>query len=506
MTTTTTTSAYDRLLGLVQDASLLESTSELLGWDQETMMPEGGVEYRSRQLAQLARLSHEHATNSLIADLLDEAAGEHADPATPEAANIREMRRDYEIATKIPADLVEALAKLSSVAMHEWAHARKTNDFAHFKPYLEQTVELCRRKADCLGVPQDGERWDALADTFEPGMRAADIAVVFKPIRERLASLVSDLMSSDTSPNNAFNEAVVPIEDQKRFTRKVAEAFGFDFERGRLDTSVHPFCGGSHCNDVRMTTRFRENEVNDALGGTMHETGHGLYEQGLPFEHVGTPLGTAISLGIHESQSRMWENQVGRSRQFWEWCAPLARETLGAPVAGLSNDDFYQGANIVRPGFIRVDADEATYNLHIMIRFELERALISGDLDAGDVPGEWNRMYKDYLGLEVTEDRLGCLQDVHWSMGAIGYFPTYTLGNLYCAQLFDTACSQNPGMMDGFSEGRFAPLLDWLRENVHSHGRRYPASELCEMVTGSTLTADPLMDYLEGKLRPLYGV
>ena len=346
-----TDTAYVRLLGFVKEASLLESTAELLSWDQETMMPPGGVELRSRQLAQLALLAHERATDDRIGDLLDEASAEHTDEDTPESANIREMRRDHDMATKIPADLVEALAKLSSVAQHEWIRARKNNDFNHFKPYLEQMIELSRRKADCLGIPEGGERWDALADTFEPGMRAKEIAVVFSPIRDRLSGLVDDLMSSSIGPSNAFNEAMIPIPVQERFTRTIAEKFGFDFNRGRMDTSVHPFCGGSHCNDVRITTRFQENHVNDALGGTMHETGHGLYEQGLSFESFGTPLGQATSLGIHESQSRMWENQVGRSREFWEWCAPLAREMLGEPVDGLSNEEFYGGANIVRPGF-----------------------------------------------------------------------------------------------------------------------------------------------------------
>jgi carboxypeptidase Taq len=470
------------------------------------MMPSGGVEFRSRQLSQLARLSHEHSTDERIGELLEEAADEHTDEDSPESANIREMRRDYDMATKIPADLIESIAKLSSIAQHEWVHARKNNDFNHFKPHLEKMIELSRRKADCLGVPEGGELWDALADTFEPGMCAREIATIFEPIRDRLSGLVADLMSSSTRPSNAFNDAVIPIPDQERFTRMVAEKFGFDFNRGRLDTSVHPFCGGSHCNDVRMTSRFLDTNVNDALGGVMHETGHGLYEQGLPYEHVGTPLGDSISLGIHESQSRMWENQVGRSPQFWEWCAPIAKETLGDQVAGLTVEDIYGGANIVRPGFIRVDADEATYNLHVMVRFELERALISGDLDAADIPGEWNRMYKDYLGLEVTEDRLGCLQDVHWSMGAIGYFPTYTLGNLYCAQFFESACAAMPGLVDGFATGTFEPLLEWLRTNIHSHGRRYRAADLCERITGKPLSAEPLMNYLEGKLRPLYGV
>lgn len=508
MTTTTakTKTSYQELVELIQDAALLSSSAEILSWDQETMMPNGGVEYRSRQMALLARLEHAQSTDGRIGDLIGAAEAEHSDPTSAEAANIREMKRNFERATKLPADLVESFAKLASVAQHEWAHARETNDFAHFQPYLEQMVDLNRTKADCLGVPEGGERWDALADTFETGMRAANIEKIFTPLRERLSQLVAELMANGKAPSNALNEAELPIPAQEKLSRTIADQFGFDFTRGRLDTSVHPFCGGSHCNDVRLTTRFQSNRVNDAIGGTMHETGHGLYEQGLPFEHVGTPLGESVSLGIHESQSRMWENQVGRSRQFWEWCAPVCKDILGAPVADLSVDDFYGGANIVEPGFIRVDADEATYNLHIMIRFDLERALISGALEVKDLPGEWNRMYKEYLGLDVPEDRVGCLQDVHWSMGAMGYFPTYTLGNLYCAQFFEAACEAMPQLLDGFADGNFAPLLQWLRENIHQHGCRYRADELCERVTGKPLSPEPLMRHLEGKLRPLYGV
>ncbi|MCH2144958.1 MAG: carboxypeptidase M32 [Phycisphaerales bacterium] len=506
MTTTVAGTAYDRLLNLHQEGSLLGSTAEILSWDQETMMPSGGLEYRSRQMALLARLSHERRTDPRLEELLNEAEAEGHAEDSPEHAQIREIRRDYEMATRLPADLVEEFAKLSSVSQHVWADARKNSDFQAFKPHLEQLVELSRRKADCLGIPEGGERWDALADTYEPGMRASEVAAVFEPLRDRLSNLIKELGASSNGPSNAFNEATIEIDAQSTFVREIATAFGFDFERGRLDRSVHPFCGGSHCNDVRLTTRFQPTEFNDALGSTMHEAGHGLYEQGLPFSMVGLPLGEAISLGIHESQSRMWENQVGRSEAFWKWCAPRAKEKIGAPLAHLSFEDFYGGANIVRPGFIRVEADEATYNLHIMIRFELERAIIGGDLAVADIPGEWNRMYKDYLGLDVPEDRVGCLQDVHWSMGAMGYFPTYTLGNLYCAQFFNTACEQIPGLEDGFSRGEFAPLLDWLRENIHRHGRRYSASELCLKVTGRPLSSDPLVDYLENKLRPLYGI
>ena len=504
MTTQTATGSYTQLLDHVRECSLLSSTAEILGWDNETMMPKEGLDYRSKQMALLARLTHERATDSRLAELIQDAKGD-CTAGTAEEANVREIERDYSIATRLPGKLVEEMALASSVGQHEWAIARERDDFDHFRPHLEKIISLCREKADCLGVPAGGERWDALADTYEPGMNAADVESVFTPLRARLSTLIQDLAASSTKPSNAFNEAKCTIESQEAFVRRIAEELGFDFNRGRLDRSVHPFCGGSHCNDVRMTTRFQETEVNDALGSTMHESGHGLYEQGLPYEWVGTPLGEAISLGIHESQSRMWENQVGRSRCFWDWCAPIAREMLGGDVARLSDDELYQGANIVRPGFIRVEADEATYNLHIMIRFQLERGMISGDIEAGDIPSEWNRLYKDYLGLDVPNNRVGCLQDVHWSMGAIGYFPTYTLGNIYCAQFFESASKTLPDMAQQFARGEFGGLLSWLREHIHVHGRRYSATDLCERVTGKPLSSEPLLNYLEGKLRPLYG-
>jgi carboxypeptidase Taq len=286
----------------------------------------------------------------------------------------------------------------------------------------------------------------------------------------------------------------------------VAESIGFDFNRGRLDRSTHPFCGGTHCNDVRMTTRYSERCVNDALGSTMHESGHGIYEQGLPFSRIGTPLGEAISLGIHESQSRMWENQVGRSRSFWNWLTPRMGELIGGDVSRFSQEDLYSAANVVEPGFIRVEADEATYNLHVMVRFEIERAVIGGSLEVAGIPAEWNRLYKELLGLEVPDDRRGCLQDIHWSMGAMGYFPTYTLGNLYASQFFEAACEQLPGLVDGFTRGEFNGLREWLRANIHAHGRRFAPAELVQQVTGKPLSAEPLMRHLEGKLRPLYGI
>jgi carboxypeptidase Taq len=312
-------------------------------------------------------------------------------------------------------------------------------------------------------------------------------------------------MSGSRKPSNAIHELRLPIDRQKSFVRMVAEAMGFDFERGRIDTTVHPFCSGSHPGDVRITTRYAEDKLFDGLGSVMHEAGHGLYEQGLLAEHNGTPLGSFVSLGIHESQSRMWENFVGRSLPFWQWCLPKLKEHFGDATSHLTIDDAFGGMNLVQPDLIRVEADEATYNLHIMVRFELERVLMSGELDVADLPHEWNRRYKEYLGVDVPDDARGCMQDVHWSGGSFGYFPTYTLGNLYAAQLFERALEDMPDTYDAFERGDFSGLRVWLNTNLHAHGSRYAPAELCERITGKPLSPQPLLRHLNDQLRPLYG-
>lgn len=507
--TLTPGSSLEALAAIVRDGKLLESTAQILSWDQETMMPPEGVEHRSRQMAQLAKLAHAMLTDARIGELLDAADGECAglDPLSPERVNLREIRRDYERDVKLPASLVEELAEVSSKAQHEWAEARRDSDFARFRPWLERIVALNRRKAECYGWDRtNGEAWDALADGFEPGCTAKMVEGVFTPLRAKLRTLLGRLDAGPKKPSNAFNEHELPVEAQERFVRMVAERLGFDFKRGRLDRSTHPFCGGSHCRDVRLTTRFSPTCVLDGLGSTMHEAGHGMYEQGLSAQAIGLPMGQAVSLSIHESQSRLWENQVGRSRAFWTWGFGTLRDFFGAACDRFSPDDVYAAANVVERGFIRVDADEATYNMHVIVRFQLERGLIDGSLAVKDLPGEWNRLYEQELGVKVPDDRRGCLQDVHWSMGAIGYFPTYTLGTLYAAQLFETAKREIPGLEEGFAKGEFSPLLRWLNAKVHTQGRRYLPEDLCREVTGAPLSADPFMRHLEGKLSPLYGI
>ncbi len=503
------TSAAARLFDRVRQARLLDSTAAILSWDQETMMPPRGVEHRSRQMAQLAGLSHQMFTDPAIGDLLAAAEAETGSlPATaPERVNVREIRRDWTRATKLPAALVEELAQVSSTAQHEWAEARRDSDFKRFRPWLERLVELNRRKAECFGWNrQGGEAWDALADGYEAGCTAAAVERVFTPLRTRLQALLDRIRGASRRPDGSFNDFALPVDAQERFVRAVAQKLGFDFERGRLDRSTHPFCGGSHRNDVRLTTRYNPTCLNDALGSTMHEAGHGMYEQGLPAEWIGLPMGEAVSLSIHESQSRLWENQVGRSEHFWRWARTQLPEHFGAACGRFSLEQLVAAANVVEAGFIRVEADEATYNMHVMIRFSLERVLIGGQLSIGDLPGAWNELYRDYLGVVVPDDRRGCLQDVHWSMGAFGYFPTYTLGTLHAAQFHEAACRELPGLPEDFSRGDFSRLLGWLNRRIHAEGRRWLSGELCRHVTGSELSADPLMRHLEAKLVPLYGL
>jgi carboxypeptidase Taq len=498
--------AYDRLVARWREAQLLNSTAGLLGWDQETYMPSGGLEHRARQLSQLASLAHGIATSPEIGECLAACEADLATMADPDrAVNVRHIRHDYDRETKLPASLVTEFATATSLGQHEWAEARKANDFARFRPHLEKLISLLRRKAECYGW-KGGEPWDALADGYEPGCTAVQVAEVFAPLRTRLARLVGELLAGPKRPDGAFNDFPVPIEAQERLGRMVARRFGFDFNRGRLDRSTHPFCGGACSQDVRMTSRYRERCVNDGLGSVMHETGHGIYEQGLPYGHFGTPLGESVSLGIHESQSRLWENQVGRSRPFWAWLARELPDHCGPEVAAFGVDALYAAANEVEAGFIRVDADEATYNLHIMVRFEIERAVLRGELEAADIPATWNRLYREYLGLTVPDDRQGCLQDIHWSMGAMGYFPTYTLGNLYAAQFFEAALARHPSLPEEFARGEFGTLKRWLNEEIHAHGKRYTPTELCLRITGKPLSADPLLRHLESKLKPLHGL
>jgi carboxypeptidase Taq len=505
--------SFARLRDALREAETVASIGHLLNWDQETYMPPAGAAHRAEQAALVSALAHEKATSPRVGELIAACEADRdvsADPASPWARGVREARRDYDLHTRLPTDLVAELARVGSQAQEAWKHARERSDFPAFRPWLERMMELTRRKAERLRTPGQTELYDALLNEYEPGATAREIQGVFDPLGERLSLLLRELGASGKRPSDAPVRVQIDPARQHELGLFVLRAIGFDFEAGRLDTTTHPFCSGMAPGDTRLTTRYRESSWTDALYSSLHEAGHGLYEQGLPKTPAlyGTPLAQSISLGIHESQSRMWENFVGRSLAFWRWLTPHARRITAAggssPLEGVSAESVYAAVNTAQPSLIRVEADEATYNLHVMVRFRLERALFAGELKVADLPGEWNGLYRKYLGVSVPDDKHGVLQDVHWSFGLIGYFPTYTLGNLYCAQLWETIQKQVPGLDESMARGDFAGLKRWLNANVHAHGRRYRAGELCEMLTGRPLSADPLMRHLETKLRPLY--
>jgi carboxypeptidase Taq len=498
--------AYDQLCRLLREAACIDGVSQLLSWDQEVYMPPGAYAMRGEQVGAVATILHEKRTSPRVGELIAQCESDASlreDPAV--AANLREMRRDYDLATKLPAGLVAELAQTTTLAQQAWKGAREKSNYPAFLPMFEKVLTLTRRKAECLGTPPGGEAYDALLDLHEPGMTAAEVEGIFAPLRPRLASLIQRVAASKKKPRTKCLSVKLPAESQHRFGLWVIEKMGFDLHRGRLDTTTHPFCSGFGPGDTRLTTRYRESRFTDALYGTLHEMGHGLYDQGLPkAEHFGQPLSEAISLGIHESQSRTWENLVGRSKAFWKWALPGARKFFGKSLAKWGAKEFFAATNTVTPSLIRVEADEGTYNMHVMVRFEVERALVSGALSPRDLPGEWNRRYKDYLGITVPDDRRGCLQDVHWSIGLFGYFPTYTLGNLYAAQFWERLGKDLGDPAKLIAKGRFGPIREWLVRNIHRHGRRYPAADLCRQVTGAPLSADPLLRHLTAKAEQVY--
>ncbi len=493
--------AYTKLLDRVKDITRLHAVAEFLGWDQETYMPANGVQARSEQFALIMGLAHERLVADATRAFLDQAAAPPGDYVAE--TNIRETRRVFERATKIPTELVRQIAETASIAKEAWAKAREESDFRAFKPHLEKLVELKKRMAERVGY--DTEAYDALIDEFEPGSKASEIEVLLGELRQATIALFRRIADAPHQPDPSILTRRFDIDRQRAWARRLAEALGFDFRSGRVDISVHPFCatiGG--CGDVRMTARYLEDFLPSAIFGTMHETGHALYEQGLLPEHAFTPMGEAVSLSLHESQSRMWENLVGRSRAFWSYHWNNLRETFPEALGGVSLDAFYGAINAVRPSFIRTEADELTYNLHIILRFEIERALFDGSLKVEDVPAAWNEKIKASLGVTPPNDREGCLQDIHWSWGSFGYFHSYTFGNLYAAQFFEQANKDIPDLLDRIATGEYEPLLQWLRRNIHCHGQRYRANELVEFVTGKPLSIGPFMDYVTAKFSQIY--
>lgn len=499
--------AYSELLKVTREIRLLSSASAVLHWDEQTQLPPKGSGLRAEQSALLARMVHEMFTSKRVGELI--SAVENSDlvrnPESDEAANLHDLRRDYDRATRIPSDLVEEMARTEVLAQKAWAEARKKSEWKEFDPWLTKMMSLKMREAECVGYK--GHPYNAMLDVYEPHATIDDIKAVFSSLRDPLVTLVHKVADSKKVAPVELLERKYPVEAQKALCVEAAKMVGYDFDAGRLDIAVHPFATGIGPGDTRITTRYNENDLVGAFFGTLHEAGHAMYEQGLPKEkYFGQAIAESISLGIHESQSRMWENLVGRSRAFWKFFMPKLRAAFPDTLKDVKDDDFVFAINGVTPSFIRTESDETTYNLHILLRFELEQMLINKELKVSDVPAAWNERVKKYLGITPSKDSDGCLQDVHWSAGLFGYFPTYTLGNLYAAQFFEQA-RKDLGDLDAmFTRGEFKPLLGWLREKIHRHGRRYSARDLCKRVTGAELSAQPLLNHLNRKAAEFYGI
>lgn len=490
--------SYQWLAEHSRETAYLRSVKKLIAWDQRTFIPEKGHAHRAGQLATLAKLIHERDTDPRMGEQLSKVEGSELtrDPESAAAVNIREWRRAYDLNTKIPQELAVALTRASAEGQTVWERARPANDWQTFQPYLERIVALKQEQAQALGYKT--EPYDPLLDLYEVGETAAGVAAIFAPLREATINLLQEIPAKFRHPDTGIVRRHFPKDLQERFAKAAAAKIGYDFAAGRLDVTAHPFSTGVGPGDARITTRYDEHFFPMAFFGTLHEAGHAMYNLGLPEEHWGAPRGEPISLAIHESQSRLWENLVGRSREFWIHFFPAAQEMFAA-LDGVSPDAFYRAVNHVQPSLIRVEADEVTYNLHIIFRFELERALIKGDLAAADLPGAWSDKVKEFLGLTVPDYADGVMQDVHWSGGHIGYFPTYTLGNLYAAQFFAKAQEELGDLGEMFARGEFAPLLSWLRKNIHAQGSRYRPRDLVKAVTGKELDAGYLLNYLQQK-------
>lgn len=486
--------SYDLLLRRAREVALLESATSLLHWDQETGLPKKGVPWRAEELSHLTGMVHRLFTapevGGWIAD--GEAAGYPAE--STKAANLRGWRRDYDRATKLPVELVEDHARTKALAHDIWIEARERSDFDHFAPILAVIFEQVRQMADHWGY--EGSRYNALLEGFEPGARVDELKALFDAFRPRLIEVLRGAL--EKSKSAPVLEGEFPIAAQIAFNEEVARAVGFDFDAGRIDATAHPFCARPGPGDVRLTTRYDTSNFLSSFFSVLHEAGHGMYEQGLDQDAFGTPMGTAISLGIHESQSRLWENLVARTPDFWAHWYPRAAEHFPA-LRRYTPEQVCAAVNRVSPSFIRVEADQVTYDLHIMLRFDLERRVFEGELPLQDVPAIWNEEFEKSFGLKVPDHAHGCLQDIHWSSGLIGYFPTYSLGNLNGAQLYATALQQKPEIAGELKSGRYDTLLGWMREHVHRRGSSLLPPELMKAATGRPTEIDDHLNMLAAK-------
>ncbi|WP_115865394.1 carboxypeptidase M32 [Halorussus litoreus] len=495
-----TADTYSEFIDTVERLMNVGHAAGVLGWDQEVMMPEGGTPARSKQRSALSTVRHELLTSDRMTEMLDEL--EDADLSDEQAAVVREIRREHDRKSRVPEELVEEISQASSEAMPVWQEAREEDDFSTFAPTLERLVELKREYAE--HIDPDRDPYEVLFEDYEPYLGIDAAERVLERLREELVPLIDAVRESDADLATDTFAGEFDTDVQEGLARDVLDALGYDWEHGRLDTAPHPFSSGNQF-DARVTTRFDPNEPLGALMATVHEFGHASYTLGLPREQYGTPLGSSRDMTVHESQSRLWENHVGRSKPFWENFLPTVTERFPDQLADTSVEDAYEAANeVYEDNLIRVEADELTYHMHIVVRFEIERDLIRGDLDVEDVPEVWNDKYEEYLGIRPDTDAEGCLQDIHWSHADFGYFPTYSLGSVLAAQLFDSAEGEIDDLDGKVRAGDFADLHDWLTENVHQHGSRYTTDDLVRQATGEEYTADYFLDYVKSKYGELY--
>ncbi|MDH4326951.1 MAG: carboxypeptidase M32 [Nitrospira sp.] len=506
-----TIAALEPLTIRLLEIQRINSAASVLSWDQETYMPGGGGAARAEQIAVLQGLAHQKLVSpdieKLLSQWVDPTTGHASDQPgdlwdEPSRSLLREVWRDFSRAKKLPSDFVTTLSRECSLAQQVWTKAKEQNAFALFLPNLRTVLSLKREEAQYLGYTDSP--YNALLDVYEPGSTIAALQPIFAQLKARLVPLLRRITESHVRIDDSILRHSYDQTRQLEFGRLVLTAMGYDFERGRLDLSSHPFTTSFHPTDVRVTTRVFEHELQSCLFSCIHEGGHGLYDQGLDQRYFGTPLGDSVSLGIHESQSRLWENCVGRSRPFWRFFYPILQQTFPDQLRSVDAERFYAAINCVKPSFIRVEADELTYNLHIMLRFEIEQDLVEGKVQPEDLPALWNRKMEEYLGITPTSDAEGVLQDVHWSFGAFGYFPTYTLGNLYSVQFFEQAKLEIPGLEESIAAGELLGLRRWLEQKIHRWGRMFTPDHLARRVTGNAISPDPFLSYVEKKYGEIY--
>ncbi len=495
-------STYEDLLDISQQLRNIQRSLYLLAWDERTYMPEGAVEGRSESKAELSQLYHKKLTSEKTKKIIDELNKESVQAELDEVqkAAVREMTRDFERKYKVPDELIKEMSKVSTKAQSAWEKARENSDFDLFLPHLEKHVELKKEVAEYIGY--ENEPYDAFVDEYEPGFTADKIESIFEPMKKDLSSMATEIFSKELEPGeDVFEGKTFSVEKQKQFCKSLAEELGYDYKHGRLDDAVHPFTMGMD-DDVRITNRYNEENLKSLFSLT-HETGHALYEQGLPSDWYGHPLGRRISMGYHESQSRLWENFVGRSKEFIDYIFPKLCDEFSS-LQENTKEGFYKRINRVKPTFIRVEADEVTYNLHIALRFDIELGLFRDEIEPEETKTVWENKMDEYLDIVPEDPANGVLQDIHWSAGQFGYFPTYALGNLYAAQIYDTVEQELDGLREQIADGNFDELRNWLKENIHEHGRKYKAEEMTKRLTGEGLDPGYHIEHLSEKYGPIY--